>query len=860
MAKQTNYFGVHFPFPYISTKSRFFFFKTLLDEKEGIPSGADLAQMVHGFIGAEIQSLIREDPESQSSIVINALNFLKQLADANKADEIAWLQKHLIDNPDIPISIRERAKTFFDTTKDSFDYIEFITYFNICLTGFEKYRANLEYETERLKELDSIWEELRKFQQNDAGKYYYLKSKAARNLKEKTGNDILKDEDLLAETFIQFAQRQLKEKPLEKSKYQKALGSQTLINKVASALDNVFTALWRDEDNRKKMANLLSDPEAKLEDLNQTELAYIVTQLAIQSAPLINQIIDQALYEASDNHVKQQTEDIINLFMKQLESDGSLTSQEKLSANFLESLVKRIKSIKTDSEQTEILNRRLFTQLKIKGRDLTEEEEARNKMIKKTGSKEKLRRGGITGLTEEMINSIMPAIQQLQVASRRHSFGRKRNGNEATERSIIIDKLRTILQVGLANSEENKKYGVKPKGKNAHITYEEIAKLARRIYKNSPDVIKTKISGRSNILSEVQADQTLINSINPDGLINQITPTNLSQSSKKADVTTIELGKVEITPAIQDKFSELAKEIVNMAMTSPHGLKDENIQYSGKAIGDAKTARKKAGFTATEFYLKGETSMRLDAWKTAIKDLTTQAKSNTELAEVARQALKSLENSFKISTSVKSYDKYNNARGFSGGSLGGSLEHQIENIEEMFQQGNLTFPDKDWLLFAIYNAGNALVGADYKADLEHFLSIFAVALMFDDAGEQAHYIANASKQFEVTPHFLHLFLFNGTYFPSSYLLYKTYEELRRLYGLIENFSSIKMSSGITIINPVSYNDADIERSGSAMGKTTTTKQWYSTFKKNQRKVTLQVTLLAGLLDILDELNNFNLKP
>ncbi len=150
-----------------------------------------------------------------------------------------------------------------------------------------------------------------------------------------------------------------------------------------------------------------------------------------------------------------------------------------------------------------------------------------------------------------------------------------------------------------------------------------------------------------------------------------------------------------------------------------------------------------------------------------------QEESNKEGEEgrAASLALEQLKNSFRISTSVKSYDKYNNKTGFHGGSLGGTVEHQIENIQHMFQLGGITIQDVDWLIFAVYNSGPHLLGSSIKKDLEHFFSILAVSLMFDDAGEQATYIKNQAENLsDIKPNYLHLFLLNGTYFPLSYIL------------------------------------------------------------------------------------------
>ena len=179
----------------------------------------------------------------------------------------------------------------------------------------------------------------------------------------------------------------------------------------------------------------------------------------------------------------------------------------------------------------------------------------------------------------------------------------------------------------------------------------------------------------------------------------------------------------------------------------------------------------------------------------------------------------------------------------------------------MFEIGGITDIDKNWLLFSIYNSGENLVGAKYEKDLEHFLSIFAVSLMFDDAGEQATYIKQQSDNIkqEITPHFLHLYLLNGTYFPASYILQLTYDNLLRIYSKMDNYADKILSTGSTVDIENHLTHADIQGTRSInTGRIYTLypKDWINTFSVNHNKVKLNIHFLAGFLDIIAELEDF----
>jgi len=86
---------------------------------------------------------------------------------------------------------------------------------------------------------------------------------------------------------------------------------------------------------------------------------------------------------------------------------------------------------------------------------------------------------------------------------------------------------------------------------------------------------------------------------------------------------------------------------------------------------------------------------------------------------------------------VKHSDYYLNDFGFHGGSLGSGLYEQITNINRMAELGGITTADRDWLIFAVMNCGQGLIGASLKPTLESYFSTFASLLMFRSGSELA---------------------------------------------------------------------------------------------------------------------------
>lgn len=213
---------------------------------------------------------------------------------------------------------------------------------------------------------------------------------------------------------------------------------------------------------------------------------------------------------------------------------------------------------------------------------------------------------------------------------------------------------------------------------------------------------------------------------------------------------------------------------------------------------------------------------------------------------------------FQIDNSVKFHETYNEKTGFSGGSLGNNIETQINNITEMLNLGGINLIDADFLINAVLNAGDALIGASQRSALENYFSTVASMLMFRSGGQQ---LASLSQQGLKAIHNdttkIHLYTFNTKFFPESFILQKTYEGLMACSNLL-TMSASNYGSRATIYNPISEADIVYKENKPA---TTVKGKNYSAIKvpdwsetaNNSKRVSIDMVLMGGFLDIMKQM-------
>lgn len=204
-----------------------------------------------------------------------------------------------------------------------------------------------------------------------------------------------------------------------------------------------------------------------------------------------------------------------------------------------------------------------------------------------------------------------------------------------------------------------------------------------------------------------------------------------------------------------------------------------------------------------------------------------------------------------IHGTVKGYqsagrDNFEFYGGFEGAAFGSSLDAQLSILTSSAGSGllgsaGISTEDKQWLRFAMINAGAQMLGAHLKPTIENYFSIFVGFFMFNDAALMIEDAANYMKdQYTVGAQDLHLYQLNGLIVPSSYMLQKTYESLLPLTNDINaNLNTTQSTRAILH----TYN-------GGPVGN-----DWEATTNTAVTATKLEMKFLAGFLDLLQSISD-----
>lgn len=248
-----------------------------------------------------------------------------------------------------------------------------------------------------------------------------------------------------------------------------------------------------------------------------------------------------------------------------------------------------------------------------------------------------------------------------------------------------------------------------------------------------------------------------------------------------------------------------------------------------------------------------------------VETLKEQGVDKDKLIRIEQQLLNPFANSFQISNTVKSYDTYVNKIGFTGGSLGTNLDDQLFRINDIFTTAGMPISKEDmsWIRSAILNCfPGSIVEEKNKNLIEQYLGAVMAFALFDEGGAESAIISDYYKEFlsEVSANrssakILHLYYVNSIYVPGSYVLLKTINALENevLPNLEKIPTIMKRGAGITIINPAS--ESVIPNRPIFNNDSVDTQAWSTTGRAVASKVHLKILFLAGLLDIVNSINN-----
>lgn len=309
--------------------------------------------------------------------------------------------------------------------------------------------------------------------------------------------------------------------------------------------------------------------------------------------------------------------------------------------------------------------------------------------------------------------------------------------------------------------------------------------------------------------------------------------------------------------AVEDFAEQFAKEAGKLNTNSSPKMKDERLHKYA---------------VLRDLFIKRRAQLGEKHEKLQLEMINTQ-KAMQELRELYSNApdakkqelerqmkgawMKALLNSFYVSTTVKTYNQYQNDIGFIGGSLGNSVYEQITRLSDIFNSTGIPSlqmekSDIDWLIGAVTNCSPlSVIGDKHKNIIEHYLGSMAAFALFDEGGAEAQLVAmNRELQQPKTPNILHLYKVNGIFVPGSYVLTEVKNELDNCIQQIALFSeTANRGAGITIINSMHY---DVLPNRKRVLETT--KPWQKVSDAAHSRVSIKILFLAGLKQIVNNIN------
>ena len=795
----SNNYGINYPYESFNIGQRFFFFsslrdKTSLENSTNNKSGADLASEVSAALAKGISNISQSDSKG-ATLIIQVLNFLQNTINYERGQELAYF-KEKFENAELPQSLKNEFQSLFSNSNGSFDYPKFINLINILYNGKDNYTKLLEYEGTRLRNLNELIDQYLSNQEE-----HYTRTK----------------EDPHADLGFYS---NFRDYAIRTNNYW-ANNTATFSNNIQKVIADTITGLWNSPSWTDTITMFFQKHFGnKIQQKNVQQILTI--NLMNQTIGTIrNKVLDQ-FDDTKKNFSKvinkTELENIVRSAATDFLNELDSTKDPETAIEFLSSLESQITNLEN---QTLDNNTKRF--LKIVNPITYTERKNGEKIIKIAG---------------EIKNLMIKEI---------------RKGGGHVNKNTHNDDLLKLFLKHYSNLDD---FEIKQKLNSPN----EIVDIINNFSASSLPLIDFYIAGKDNIISEAFATGNFGKLNKSPHIISSI---GLEGGYQKADVYGVEnipigsficnLNNENLKRVAANLAEQLVKKFFDSTEIQPKSLSKD------KELFDEIQYRKNHHFGDTEFSIGAETKRRLADLKKMCIEAEDQLKQENATQEQINNFLQNIKDTIQISTTVKSYNKYQNKEGFHGGSLGGSVENQLQNIYKMYSYGGVTLPDINWMTFAVYNSGANLLGSNNKGPIENILSAVAGMLLFDDAGEQALYIQSQTNKLITAggSRFLHLYYLNDFYFPSSYVLSLTYNGLYKAYNLLQdkigkpssflgNFKDGSSVGGakVTIKNNVSEPDITDQES-----------DWGSFFSSNSGNVSINIVFLAGLLDIIDILND-----
>lgn len=485
----------------------------------------------------------------------------------------------------------------------------------------------------------------------------------------------------------------------------------------------------------------------------------------------------------------------------------------------------------------------------LRNLDLLEEEGKR--MSPEIKEKIKIQQGKLpTGFTQDVRKYLLDFLKEIKI--------KDADGNTVSLDTSKLEKWETK-----SDSERRKKKAKQEYWKN-------LTQILRPIMLADKNATKNKFTKQdyTNYINKIFSQRTKLTITDHTEFDSARTINNITNAvvgviggrNRKTDVSGIDAGYVEISCSLPD-----TQQIVQELLNEYEADYENRVKKFNKEISERLSDETQKYFAQDISYsVESDTRATSEAQKNLAKNILIQKGISDPDEEQIQETLKNL---FIIDDSTKYAEFFMPELGFQGGSIGANVGEQIENICKIYEYGGITPLDRDWLIFAVLNCGDALIGSHLRGPLENYFSVVASLLMFRTGGLLAETLKKNSKVSSANN--LHLLQLGPILVTNSYILDKLYTELSKGAAQLD-----AKASGVKATIRNNVNDSDIIKKDTLIEKkrrdkngnvteisTFSAGDWNATYIANYPRVQINIAMLGGFLDLLEQfrnlLNNFN---
>lgn len=785
--------GNYFPDLSLGLANNYIYYNSLLTgDDEAFEGNRRIGQQVQAYLSNDIkQGRFSANADNDMDIVLPALNLILQAANNERHKEFAWLTEMCeVLGLDAP------------SNELDFDYSDFIIIINEVKKGSQATLAAIAAEKERLSRIDfnAILEAKKKQRSLEAQARYLERHKLNTNKQKQTIDEIREEgAKQYYEAIKNMGDPQAKKNELT------ALNSK--LEEIRSSAHKFFSS---NRSNFTTQALKLLMPIA-------TKAVMIQGGHVRFNAALLDRVLQDLLMSIVEKIVI--TELTTDLDPQRGQSSKTLNSSKKQLGLRLETEINKMLSTEDGKAKLEelahIICRENAFISQLEQEYMTDEQSELIKTYKENAKK-----------TDQISQNLLKRLRETKTIQEEYqrATGKKWKATSAASTKLF------------------NKWIKETKGQELDFTIASIRELASNSFSGS------WYYSEQRTLNE--AINEAIRSTQPGLVGHAFRPNNFPKVDSAMGYLTFNLN-YDDKPLQQKqlKLQRYIKEIEQAQAQMDKGLQD---LYNGTNYSNLKLTKHISQNSSVDDYTENaEAFLELRNKQLAILDALTE-KINQQQAD-----LTALMTRFNVLTTVKDQEGILSPRqgqrigaqgknfveagiGFSGGAMGkNDLGFSaLDNIVALGQKGGiLTSEDITWLKFALVNSGLGLLGFKNRATLENYFSLFASFLMFDDA---QNIVADAVSQRaqeigkQNTVQEIHLYVFNGIYYPQSYILTELYNHM---IEAIKNmtFNKRNLSKGVVRTQIYGYNvgsqypgntKEDWEREATTAAQTTKIKMYF----------------------------------